>query len=98
MEVTDREYRFVPHEDRLYSRLVMSTSIRNAILERNQALQAEQVQNDLSFGRQALSIPELDLMHILKKYPEMASHDPQIKKQGVLKFLASPESKPYRVR
>ena len=99
MDIIDREFRSVPHEDKLYSRLVMSTNIRNAILERNKRLAIEKPVQDMegSFGRMALSIPALDLHHVLKRWPDLASPDGQIKKRAVLAFLKSPESEPYRV-
>jgi len=98
LDIVDREFRSVPHEGKLYSRLTMSTNIRTAILERNQELQRNDVINDLSFGRQVLSIPELDHYYLVKKYPELQSHDKQIKQRALAKFMASPESAPYRVR
>ena len=99
MDIIDREFRSVPHEDKLYSRPVMDTNVRAAILERNKRLEIEKPQRDLdgSFGRQALSIPVLDLMHVLKRWPDLASPDGQIKKRAILEFLKSPESEPYRV-
>ncbi len=96
--ITDREFRSVPHEDRLYSRLVMNTNVRQAILERNQRLQNERVLRDLSFGRMALSIPELDYAHLVRKYPDLASPDGEIKQRAWAKFCASSESAPYKVR
>jgi hypothetical protein len=98
-DIVDREYRSVPHENKLYSRLVMSTDIRTAILERNKALQnAPGSINDLSFGRLALSWPELDYHYWIKKYPDMASDDRAIRDAALAKFMASSESIPYRVR
>ena len=98
MQVTDREFRHVPHEDKLYSRLVMSTSIRGAILERNKRLQAEQPLRDLSFGRWALSIPELDWHYLTRKYPELKAQDRATRDKALAKFMASHESAPYKVR
>ena len=96
-DIIDRQY--VKHGDTLHSRLVMSTSIRTAILERNQRLRnAPDTLNDLSFGRVALSIPELDHYHLLKKYPDLGSNDREIKQRALAKFMASPESEPYKVR
>ena len=95
-DIIDREY--VKHGDMLHSRLVMSTSIRHAILDRNKRLRNERPINDLSFGRMALSIPELDYWHLTKKYPDLASHDRQIKQAALAKFMASTESAPYKVR
>ena len=98
LDVVDREYRSVPHEDKLYSRLVMSTDIRNAILERNKDLQREDVLRDLTFGRWALSIPELDHRYLVKKYPELQAHDRATRDKALARFMASSESAPYKVR
>lgn len=98
-DIVDREYRFVPHEDKLYSRLVMSTNIRQAILERNKQLRLNPgAQRDLTFGRQVLAIPELDHAILIKKYPDLASPDKDIKQRALAKFMASSESAPYKVR
>lgn len=98
MDIIDREYRHVPHEDKLYSRLVMSTNIRQAILERNQRLQIEKPQREVeTLGRHMLSIPALDLQHILKRWPDLASPDGLTKKRAIEAFYRSPESQPYRV-
>lgn len=98
-DIVDREYRSVPHEGKLYSRLTMSTNIRTAILERNQDLQRNPgALNDLSFGRWALSIPELDHYYLVKKYPDLQSHDKTVKAAALAKFMASTESAPYKVR
>jgi hypothetical protein len=97
-DIIEREYVSSPSEGRLYSRLVMSTSIRNAILERNQETQRNPgAINDLSFGRWALSVPELDNIYLVKKYPDLNSPDGPTKQRALAKFMASPESIPYRV-
>ena len=95
-DIIGREY--VQHGDMTYSRLVMSTSIRSAILERNKDLQRNDALQDLSFGRWALSIPELDHHYMVKKYPDLQSQDGAIKNKALAKFMASSESAPYRVR
>ena len=98
-DIVDREYRSVPHEDKLYSRLVMSTNIRDAILERNHQLRINPgAQRDLSFARQVLSIPELDHYYLMKKYPDLQSTDAKVKQRALAKFMASSESAPYKVR
>jgi len=99
VDIIDREFRSVPHEGKLYSRLVMSTNIRQAILHRNQELKKNPgAVNDLSFGRLALSIPELDHHYLVQKYPDLASPDAGIKNAALAKFMASSESIPYRVK
>lgn len=99
MDIIDRQFRSVPHEGKLYSRLVMSTSIRNAILERNKELQRTPgALRDLSHGRWALSIPELDHYYLCKKYPDLISPDHHTRNRALAKFMASSESAPYRVQ
>lgn len=99
VDIVDREYKSVPHEGKLYSRLVMSTSIRQAILERNKQLRINPgAQRDLTFGRLALSIPELDHHYLIKKYPDLAAPDKEVRQRALAKFMASSESAPYKVR
>ena len=98
-DIVDRQYRSVPHEGKLYSRLTMSTNIRTAILERNHQLRINPgAQRDLSFARCVLSIPELDLYYLVKKYPDLQSNDKELKQKALAKFIASSESAPYKVR
>ena len=97
-DIIDREFKFIPHEDKLYSRVVMSTDIRQARLEANKRMQNERPTRDLSWGRWALSIPQLDHYYLCKKYPDLASPDKQIRERALAKFMASPESAPYKVR
>ena len=49
-------------------------------------------------GRWMLSIPFEDYLALQVKYPELASPDGQIKTRAYKRFMASPESKPYRLR
>ncbi len=98
MDVIDREYRTVPHEDKLYSRLVMDTNVRRARLEANQRMRNEQAVRDLDWARWAVSIPELDYHYITRKHPELQSPDRQIRDKAWARWLASSESAPYRVR
>ena len=97
-DVIDREFRFVPHENKLYSRLVMSTDIRQARLEANKRMQIERPTRDLSWARWSMSIPQLDWEHLKRKYPDLASQDKQIRETALAKFMASSESTPYKVR
>lgn len=98
-DVIDLEFRHVAHENTLYSRPVMSTNIRQAILERNQAARnAPGAIRDLSFGRLAMSIPKLDWYWIKRKYPDLASlHKPTFD-AALSKFQASSEAAPYLMR
>jgi hypothetical protein len=97
--VLDRKYRFVPHETKLYSKLTMSTNIRSAIMDRNAELQKNPgALNDLSFGRLAVSVPELDWHQITERNPDLISPDHEIRNRALAKWLASSESAPYKVR
>lgn len=49
-------------------------------------------------GRWALSVPFEDWVALREKYPDLASPDAQIKSRAWLAFIASAESKPYKVR
>lgn len=49
-------------------------------------------------GRWALSIPFVKWMELREKYPDLASPDAQIKSRAYLRFMASAESIPFRVR
>ena len=97
-DVIDREFRYVPHEDKLYSRLVMSTDIRQARLEMNKRMEIERPTRDLEWARWALSIPQLDHYYLCKTYPDLASPDKHTREKALAKFMASPESAPYKVR
>ena len=67
------------------------------IVEHNLAVQRERAVEDLSFGRWELEIPTAVRYFLGKKYPDLDSKDPQIKKQAWLKFARSSASKPYRI-
>ncbi len=97
-DVIDREYRSVPHENKLYSRLVMDTNVRKARLENNQRLRNEQAVRDLSWARWTVSIPTLDWHYLTRKYPDLISPDKEIRDRARAKWLASSESAPYKVR
>jgi hypothetical protein len=72
---------------------------RRAVLELNQELRKDRfggLPEDL--GYVALNIPVDDMRVIQLRYPDTASLDPQIQHRAWLKFIASPESAPYKVR
>ena len=95
----DREIVQDHGESKLRSRLVMSTSIRAAILERNQELRRNPgALQEPEWARWTLSIPALDWEHLKKKYPDLAQPAGDIKDAALAKFMASPESEPYKVR
>lgn len=98
-DLLEREFHPDHGTGRLYSRLVMNTGVRQAILERNKELRLNPgVIQDLSFGRQMLSIPELDYWHLRKKYPDLFDGPVEDRRKALKKFLRSPESTPYMVR
>ena len=97
-DVIDREFRSVPHEGKLYSRLVMSTDIRQARLENNKRMRNEGIVRDLDWARWTLSVPQLDWHYLKLKYPDLASQDKQTRETALAKFTASSESAPYKVR
>ena len=59
---------------------------------------SEPIPDREGLGRWALSIPFVDWLALRRKYPELASADPQIRSRAYLRFMASPESMPFRVR
>ncbi len=82
----------------MYTRPVMSTNIRGAILERNKRLRIEQPLKKLDWIRQEFSFPDIDYWHIRKKYPDLFEGSIEDRKRAASKFLRSPESEPYRVQ
>jgi hypothetical protein len=75
---------------------VRSQNDRRAILEKNKALRNADRRKEDGL-RWALSIPTDDYDVLVKLNPDLGSVDRQIKNQAWRKFLASPESIPYRV-
>jgi len=87
----------VPHEDRVYRNLTQPT--RNIILNRNKELRKNPgAIRDLSFGRQALSIPLADYEILKRKYPVLVNGSNAEKMKFYHKFIKSTESIPYRVQ
>lgn len=50
------------------------------------------------FGSVVLSIPELDFYVLSRRYPDLVAPDAETNKKAWDRFLASPESAPYRTR
>ena len=67
-------------------------------LRENDYLRKTQGTRDCSFGRLALQIPIEDYRRLVAANPDLASRDAKVKTNAMLKFIASPESMPYRVR
>jgi hypothetical protein len=90
-------FRWQPSEGVLYREL--SQPSRDLILQRNAELRKQPgALRDLSFGRLALTIPLEDLDALRAKYPDLASRDAGIRSAAWKRFIASAESKPYRVK
>jgi hypothetical protein len=49
-------------------------------------------------GRWAVSVPFEDWLGLIRKYPDLQAPDAQIKTRAWLRFIASDESNPYRMR
>lgn len=70
---------------------------RPRILALNQAKRAGERVNTVPFGRVVMNIPIPDMQVINLRYPDTASPDAEIRRRAWDRFLASPESEPYRV-
>ena len=88
----------VDTNDVMYTRPVMSKSIRGAILERNKRIRIEQPLKKLDWMRQEFSFPELDYWRLRKKYPDLFEGAIEDRKRALSKFLKSPESEAYRLK
>jgi hypothetical protein len=72
---------------------------RNFIMEAIEDMRKVSLARDLpGLGRWALCIPLEDREKLGKKYPDPDSTDPMIKSRAYAAFIASDESKPYRMR
>ena len=72
---------------------------RDSILEFNQELRKnEGALQHLSFAGAELNIPDLDLIRLQKKYPELNSPHGETRTRAWLKFMGSAEADPYRLR
>lgn len=73
---------------------------RPQILRLNELMRNEVLNNDLGDGNGylALQIPEPDMRVLEIRFPELISPDHEIKLKAWQKFMASPESEPYKVR
>jgi len=68
------------------------------LLDGVRVIRDNRLAKDLRFGRPELEIPVGMLYFLKQKYPELDSKDSQIKTRAWKRFLASPESLPFRVR
>ncbi len=84
------------HEDVVTRNLTQEN--RSMILERNSQLRNNpDALNDLTFGRQVMTIPLADYEMLRRKHPELRSSDNQVRSDWYKKFIQSAESLPYRV-
>ena len=69
-----------------------------SMLDGLQAVRDNRLTRSMDWGVSELEIP-VGMLHFLKKrYPDLDSKDHQIKTNAWKKFLASPQSKPFRTR
>ena len=79
----------------IYRELVQPS--RLLVLERNQAMRNAGGPKDLSFGRWQLCIPLEDLAVLKQRNLELGARDNATRTKAWQRFVASPESLPYRV-
>lgn len=94
MDQLKRWYRYEPHTGHLAG--FVKDPNRGKVLEQNKQLRREGLK-DLSFGRWALSIPEIDYKKLVLANPALRSQDQVERTLAWKSFMASPESVPYRV-
>lgn len=72
---------------------------RRAILEANAERRKDpDTVRALEWGKVALRIPELDLLHLVKKYPDLNAPHAHTRRNAWLRFMGSSESDPYRLK
>ena len=95
--VIQSEYKMQPSEGVLYRQ--MTQPERSLILNRNAELRKNPgVLQDLSYGRQMLSIPEVDYIALCRKYPVLVNGSNDEITTFYKKFIRSTESIPFRVQ
>lgn len=95
-EIIGQQFKWTPGSNRWDVRLFQPS--RDLILERNRAVRNEGVMKQREGLRVAMTIPWLDYWQLVKANPALKSHDKDEKRLAWTKFLASPESEPYRVQ
>ena len=70
---------------------------RRRVLEDNQRRRLSCVVPKSSWCEHALSIPEGDMQRLYSRYPELRCWDKDVRTRAWKRFLASSESRPYRV-
>jgi hypothetical protein len=71
---------------------------RRQLLDGIQTVRQDRLARKMPWGEPSLEIPVVDLHFLKKANPDLESLDGEIKTKAWKKFLASPESLPYRVR
>lgn len=69
---------------------------REAVLENVKRRRIEGINVDAPFGRNMLTIPQLDYQRLIRHYPALNSHDTVEQTKAWKRFLRSPESEAYR--
>lgn len=91
--------RIVPHAPTNEVLVTREQPSRSLILDQAQRLRNEpEALRPLSFGVWALTIPFEDLENLEAANPELKSTDKETRRRAWRKFIASPESLPYRVK
>ena len=67
------------------------------VLEENQGIRNSQIVKQKADLHWALSMTPLQYAQICKRYPDLKSDDNEIQTKAWKRFIASSESKPYRV-
>lgn len=67
------------------------------ILEENEGIRNSGIVEQKADMHWALSMTPMQHAQLCKRYPDLASHDSEIHAKAWKKFIASSESKPYRV-
>jgi hypothetical protein len=89
------EAHYHAHDDTIATRRYQTN--RAQILESVRDIRNNRLTRRLDWARPVLCIPELDLMQLRAKYPELNSRDPLERTLAWKRFIASSESQPYRV-
>jgi hypothetical protein len=71
---------------------------RRTLLSNVAEVRDNRLAKEMEWGRAELEIPVMDLHFLKKANPDLDSKDATIKTAAWKKFLASPESLPYRTR
>jgi hypothetical protein len=66
------------------------------VLEHTKRRRIEGINIDAPFGRNMLTIPQLDYQRLIRAYPALNSLDTVEQTKAWKKFLRSPESEAYR--